>query len=205
MPIIVDARGLGCPQPVINTKKALETADTITVIVDNPTARENVSRMANSLGCTVSAEEKTDGIYLSIHRQLSEPGQLSTASISGRKTEPDIACTSGPLVTVISADQMGRGSEELGSVLIRSFMHTLGEISPIPDVIIFLNAGVKLAIKSSEVLEDLKELQAKGVRILVCGTCLNYFGLTDQLDVGMVSNMYDIAEAMFSAGKLVTL
>lgn len=200
---IVDARGLSCPQPVINTRKALETADAITVIVDNPIARENVGRMATSLGCTATVEEKADGIYLHI-RKAPEDMKTPDASAATEKVS-DTICTSGPLVILIQSDRLGRGSDDLGAVLIKSLMHTLGEISPVPDVMIFLNGGVKLTIKGSEVLDDLKGLQDKGVRILSCGTCLDYFGLSGELAVGEVSNMYDIAGTTLSAGKLVTL
>ena len=111
----------------------------------------------------------------------------------------------GPLVLVVSSDVMGRGSEELGNILVRGFFHTLGEVEPLPQTIIFFNAGVKLACEGSPVLDDLRALEAEGIEMLVCGTCLGYFELTDKLAVGQVSNMYDIAETMLGAGKVVNL
>jgi selenium metabolism protein YedF len=111
----------------------------------------------------------------------------------------------GPLVLVVSSDRMGRGDDELGGILVRSFFHTLGEVDPLPQTILFFNAGVKLACQGSPVLDDLCTLEAEGVEMLVCGTCLGYYEIKDQLAVGQVSNMYDIAEAMLGAGKVVNL
>jgi selenium metabolism protein YedF len=100
---------------------------------------------------------------------------------------------------------MGRGNDELGQILIRSFFHTLGEVQPRPGLIILFNTGVRLACQGSAVLDDLCALEADGIEILACGTCLGYFELKDSLAVGRVSNMYDIAEAILGAGKVVGL
>ena len=100
---------------------------------------------------------------------------------------------------------MGRGDAELGSILIRAFFHTLGEVDPVPDTIIFLNTGVRLACEGSVVRDDLRALEADGIEMLACGTCLGYFELKEKLAVGQVSNMYDIAETMLRAGKIVHL
>ena len=100
---------------------------------------------------------------------------------------------------------MGRGDAELGHILIRSFFHTLGEVEPVPDTLVFFNGGVKLVVDGSPVLEDLEELCGRGVEILACGTCLSYFELKEQVAVGEVSNMYTIAETLLRAGKVVNL
>jgi len=200
---IIDARGLACPQPVILTKKALEQQDSITVIVDNIAALENVSRMGTKSGCTVDTVKKEDGVF---HLNLS---RKEVGAPRGSTDQPtagplDYSCVEeGPLVVAISADRMGRGDDELGYILIRSFIHTLLTLEPLPDTLIFYNTGVKLAIRDSEVMDDLKKIEASGVSVIVCGTCLNYFGITGVLAVGVVSNMYDIASTMAAAGKLV--
>jgi selenium metabolism protein YedF len=106
-------------------------------------------------------------------------------------------------VVILSDNHMGRGDDVLGDVLIRSFIHTLLQLKPLPDAIICYNAGVKLAVKDSPVLDDLQQLAQAGVDILVCGTCVNYFGLGDQVAAGHISNMYDIAETMAGAARLV--
>lgn len=186
---VVDARGLACPTPVVLTKKALEEADEVQVIVDNPTAKENVSRMARSQGCEVREEERQDGIYLFLKRRETTRG-------------PEVR-PAGSQVLVIASDSMGRGEEELGRILMRALLHTMGEVTPRPQRIIFFNTGVKLVVEGSDALEDLKALEGQGVEILVCSTCLNYFGLTEKVRVGRASNMYEIAETLLSADKVV--
>ncbi len=194
MPKVVDCRRLSCPQPVIETKQALEKTDKVTIIVDNPSARDNVARFGTSQGGRVTVDEKRDGIYITI-----EKSKHRTKAQSSKISAP------GPSVVVIPSDQMGRGEEELGHILIRSFLHALTEVSDIPDIMIFFNTGVKLTVKGSEVLEDLKTLEKNGVEILICGTCLDYFDLKDKIAVGQVSNMYTIAETMLAANRLITV
>jgi selenium metabolism protein YedF len=193
----VDARRLACPQPVILTRAALQEDDAVLTIVDNETARQNVTRMAEKAGCTVEAEARADGIYLSIRKVAAEPEAIPAVGGS--------APQSGPLVLTIPGDSMGRGDDELGRILARGFFHALGEVTPRPDTIIFFNSGVKLVVEGSPVLEDLQALCGQGIEILACGTCLGHFDLKDKLVVGEVSNMYSIAEALLSAGKVVSL
>lgn len=195
----VDARGLACPQPVILSRNALMETDAITTIVDNESARLNVSRMAEREGCLVSVDERSDGIYLSIRRDGGKPAALELPV-----SNPSSGNT-GPLVLVVQQDIMGRGDEVLGGILVRGFFHTLGEVNPQPDTIIFYNTGVKLAVEGSPVLEDLKQLAQRGIEILSCGTCLGHFDLSDQLAVGEISNMYDIAEKLLGAGRVINL
>jgi selenium metabolism protein YedF len=200
----IDAKGLSCPQPVILAMKALDHETEITVIVDNAEAVENVRRLGIKSGCMVTVEKKDEKTFC-LH--LAKTGQENR----DRKKEESAAtvtefnhAASGPLIIIISSDRMGRGNDELGGVLIRSFMHTLLTLNPVPGVLIFYNTGVKLVIRDSEVLDDLRQLEASGVSLLVCGTCMNYFGLSNDLAVGSISNMYDIASAMAGAGRVVT-
>jgi selenium metabolism protein YedF len=195
---ILDARGWTCPKPVIETKKALQIDKSLTVIVDNKAARENVSRLAVKLGLQSQIEEKDDGTYIHIEQTT----QAIQKTIKEDEFEP---CEKGNIVLVITSDTVGRGSDELGGILMRAIMHTLLEVKPQPSIIVFMNNGVKLAVTGSPVLEDLQELANGGIEILVCGTCLNYFGLTDRIAVGEISNAYTIAEAMLQAGKVVNL
>jgi selenium metabolism protein YedF len=196
----VDARGLSCPQPVVLAKQALESNKKVKVIVDDETSLENVKRLGNKLGCDVSVEAKSSGIYeIQIIRGTDyNKNQDFVASCETG------AAKSGPFVIVISENKMGRGNDELGTVLIKAFLHTVAEQSQKPDVMIFYNSGVKLTVQGSDVLDDLKQLESEGVQILVCGTCLNYFEIKDKLAAGIVSNMYDIVETMSSAGRLLT-
>ena len=195
---IVDARGLACPQPVILTKKALAEAgqEPVTTIVDSPTAEANVSRMAHKAGWRVAAETQDDGTYLHLSREGATPETLPVG-------QAEALPATGPLVVYVNADRMGRGVDELGGILIRAFLHTLNKVAPLPDTLVFVNTGAKLVTEGSPVLDDLQTLAAQGVDILACGTCLNYLELTDQVAVGTVSNMYDIAETLLGAGKVV--
>jgi len=194
---IVDARGLACPQPVTLTRNALQESDAVTTIVDNETSRGNVSRLAARQGCQVDVEEREDGIYVHLTK-----GEKLVEEIA---PQPAVAPASGPLVLAVPGDIMGRGDEELGGILVRAFFHTLGEVEPLPDTIIFFNSGVKLVVEGSPVVEDLQALMAQGIEILVCGTCLGHYGLKERVAVGEVSNMYTIAETMLGAGKVVSL
>ena len=197
---IVNARGLSCPQPVVLAKQAIETNEKVKVIVDNETALENVKRLGTKLGCDIKVEKKKDNIYeINLKRKTGATGAKDELVPSCGATPAQ----SGPFVIVISADMMGRGNDELGYVLIRAFFHTIALQAEKPDIMIFYNTGVKLAIQGSEVLDDLKELASAGVEMLVCGTCLNYFEAKEKLGVGVVSNMYDIAGIMSRAGRLL--
>jgi selenium metabolism protein YedF len=195
---IVDARGLGCPQPVILAKKALEREASVVVIVDNEIARENVRRLGVSSGCDVQTEDPGDGTFriLLTKRPGADPSRAE-ADLTACGAAP------GPFVVVLSSDRMGRGDDELGGILVRAFIHVIGEQERKPDAMVFYNGGVRLAVKDSPALEDLKALAAAGVEMLVCGTCANYFNLTDDVAVGTISNMYDIAGLMSRAGRLV--
>jgi len=197
MSTIVDARGLACPQPVIRTRDALRASDAVTTIVANETAQQNVTRMAEKAGYAVRAEGRDDGIYLDI-RKLDVTVQPAGHPVAA-------APAAGPLVLMVPSEIMGRGDEQLGHILVRGFFHTLGEVQPLPDTIIFLNSGVKLVATGSPVLDDLRDLTGRGVAILACGTCLGYYGLKEQVAVGEISNMYTIAETLLNAGKVVSL
>jgi selenium metabolism protein YedF len=211
----IDNRGLSCPQPVINTKKALEELFqegheefTLTVIVDNEAARENVSRLARTAGCRVTAEEKGDGIYVIIQEQehgqkddqkeISQPEVTEFCHCAGEPEE-------GGTVFLITSSTLGQGSEELGKLLMRSFIYSLKETSFLPSKMLFLNSGVFLTTEGSPVLDELNQLVEMGVEVFSCGTCLDYYQLKDKLKVGNVTNMYDTVENVLSAAKCITL
>jgi selenium metabolism protein YedF len=195
---IVDCRGLACPQPVIQTKKAMAEAETVTTVVDNDAAKMNVSRMASKEGYAVEVEEKDDGIYLHITTEGAVPEKaVAPAPVAERPV--------GPTVVLIPSDGMGRGDDELGAILIRAFLHTLNEVEPLPATMVFINTGVKLTAEGSLVLDDLQALKERGVEILACGTCLGHFELKEKIAVGEISNMYTIAETLLGAGNVVAL
>jgi selenium metabolism protein YedF len=197
--VTVDACGLSCPQPVVLAKKSLESNKKVKVIVDNETAMENVKRLAGKFGCSIKVAAKDGGIY---EIQIIRGSDFNKDQDFVASCETGVA-SSGPFVIVISENKMGRGNDELGTVLIKAFLHTVAGQAKKPDVMIFYNTGVKLTVRGSDVLEDLKQLESEGVQILVCGTCLNYFEIKDKLAAGIVSNMYDIVETMSRAGRLL--
>lgn len=188
MKIEVDARGEACPRPVIMTKKELDKIGEgiITTIVDNEVAKVNITKLADSLGYEYKVDKKSDNEYY-IHITKGELTEESNICI------PD---TFKDMTIAFSSDTMGKGSEELGKILMKSFVYTLTEAIPFPATLVFYNGGVHLTCEGSEVLEDLKKLADEGVEIISCGTCLDYFEIKDKLQVGEVSNMYTIYEKL---------
>jgi selenium metabolism protein YedF len=199
----IDCRGLACPQPVLETKKALEEqgAEVIFVLVDNLSSRENVRRFAESQGHQVSITEEKGVFTLRI--QKGRGGEKAEAV--GGKTIASECPVSSDLVVFIDTEFLGRGPEELGRILMGSFLQTLEQSEIQPRKIILINSGVKLACEGSGVLEDLQELSAKGAEILSCGTCLDFFGIKKKLSIGKVSNMYEIINSLAQAGKVIKI
>ncbi|MBN1277498.1 MAG: sulfurtransferase-like selenium metabolism protein YedF [Deltaproteobacteria bacterium] len=203
MPEIVNAKGLACPQPVLLTKKALEDHSDVDVLVDNAIAVENVKRFAANAGWAVEVTDESGGIFRIHLKKQDETAADNRESECISCADNARSAASGPSVFVIVSDTMGKGSDELGTILMKSFIHTAIDLEDGPDVMIFYNSGVKLAVEGSDVLDDLKKIEGKGVKILVCGTCANYFSLTDRVAVGIISNMYDIADTLSRAGHIV--
>ncbi len=190
----VDARGLACPTPVVRTREALKSgAEEIEVLVDNPTARDNVCRFASSQGCTSEVFEEEGVFRIAITRREGEAEAESRPEAETRA------------VVVLSSDVMGRGEDELGRILMKAFLNTLADSDPLPWRVVLFNRGVLLAVDGSEGVEALSNLQCMGVEILVCGTCLDYFKQKDKVAVGTVSNMYDILTTMLTATNSVTI
>jgi len=194
----VDGRGQLCPKPLILTKKALKEispGEQISILVDNLTARQNVERFLADNGMHPECTEK-DGIFtITVQKQAAPLSHPDAASY----------CTTGskPHIILLSSDKMGRGSDELGEILMKAFVNTIRETSPLPSHIVFYNSGILLTIEGSSLIESLKELESKGVSLLVCGTCVEYFKKKDLVRVGTISNMYAILETMTAAGHIV--
>lgn len=199
----LDCRGQHCPQPVIQTKEALEAMGRgrLQVLVDNEAARSNVARFAHSRGLAVEIGEEEGGIFrLSIDLPASGPPDAGPAA----ETEPAEFQCSPPghgVIGIIAADTMGRGDEQLGRILLRAFIKTLPALDQPPAALYFYNSGVRLTAGPPDegLLEPLRELARRGVAIYSCGTCLDFFGLQDQLLIGEVTNMYVIIKAMAEA------
>jgi selenium metabolism protein YedF len=191
---IVDLRGKPCPIPVIETKKLLASATpgtSVTVLVDNDIARQNLQKMAEGEGHGFSFENKPEGAIL-----------VTILATEGCKIGVDDA---GGLVVAIGSGCMGSGSDELGATLMKSFIFSLTEQDGSPDQILFFNGGIHLTCEGSAALDDLAALAAKGVTINSCGACLNYYQKTDKLKIGNVTNMFMIVQTMAQAKRLITL
>ena len=187
--ITVNAMGDNCPIPVIKTKKAMAALtgpETIEVLVDNEIAVQNVTKMASSSGGKVTSEKLGDAEY------------KVTIEMEGAP-----AADEADTVVVVSSDRMGSGNDELGKVLIKGFIFAVTQLDTLPKTMLFYNGGATLTTEGSDSLEDLKSLEAQGVEIMTCGTCLDYYGLKDKLAVGTVTNMYSIVETMAKAGRIV--
>lgn len=190
---IIDARGLACPMPVINTKKILDNIreGLVTTIVDNDAAKENVLALAKSMGCTAVAQQKDNDYYIEITKN----------ACSLQPCIPD----AGNSIVFCPSSELGRGSAELGTTLMKSFMFTLTESKDLPSAMLFINSGVQLTCVDSPVADHLKNLEQQGVKILSCGTCLDYYNLKEKLSVGQITNMYAIYEKLNRAAKVIPL
>lgn len=200
---IVDARGMLCPQPVIMTKKEADAGEEqITVIVDNETARENVLKFGNKLQFDSKVEEKSDGVYIYLYKEELSNCEAATENAVNDSLNKIKQDNKG---FVIGSDKLGKGSDDLGKILMKGFLYTLSETKPYPNFLIFLNSGVKLTASGSESLDDLKKMERAGVKIVSCGTCLDFFEIKDKLEVGNVSNMYDIVETIAESDNAVMI
>lgn len=200
--ITVNAMGDNCPIPVIKTKKAMQALtgpETIEVLVDNEIAVQNVTKMASSSGGKVSSEKLGEKEY---KVTIAMEGAPSAEAVQeeGAACIPDMRDN---MVVVVSSDRMGMGNDELGKVLIKGFIYAVTQLDTLPKTMLFYNGGAAITCEGSDSLEDLKSLEAQGVEILTCGTCLDYYGLKEKLAVGSVTNMYSIVEKMAGAGKIL--
>ncbi|WP_461371492.1 sulfurtransferase-like selenium metabolism protein YedF [Candidatus Darwinibacter acetoxidans] len=187
----LDATGLSCPLPVLEAKKALREMETgqLEVVVDNIIALQNLEKMAKQMGLTHELQT------------IDEDRHTIVINLGDGGAHP--RTSRGETVVVLASDQMGSGDPELGRVLMKSFIYALSELEELPAKVLLYNSGVKLAVEGADTLGDLRKLAERGVEILSCGTCLNFFNLTEQLGVGAVTNMYEILQSQMAAGRIV--
>jgi selenium metabolism protein YedF len=191
----LDCRGQQCPQPVIQTRKLMlaQPVSVLKILVDDDVSRDNVARLAKSLGYTANVNQTETAIELSL-----TPGEAPQKAAVG-------AAKPGPTVIFIASDEMGRGDAKLGQILMKNFIFTLIESDTTPDAIYFVNNGVKLTIGASDVIEPLAELANRGVDIASCGLCLEFFNVKETLAVGRISNMLELVNALEGAGNIIRL
>ena len=172
---------------------------TLEIHVDNEIAVQNLTRMASGHHLTAQAEKVAEKEFVVTMEVTAPVGDAP-------QEEPELTCipdARGSLVVAVDTDVMGRGSEELGKTLMKGFLFAVSQLSELPKTMLFYNGGARLTTEGSDSLEDLKKLEAQGVEILTCGTCLNYYGLTEKLAVGGVTNMYTIVEKLAGASKVI--
>ncbi len=199
----VDCRGMACPLPVITSKKAIAefTEDGVmTVLVDNDIAVQNLTRLADHNGFEVHSEKKAEKEYEVVMHVVTKKEEAA-AEPEGWNCCPD--ARRKDLVVVLSSDRMGSGDEALGKKLMNAFIFALTSQDTVPDKIICYNSGAYLTTENEKAIEDLKSLEAAGATVMTCGTCLDFYGLKDKLQVGIISNMYDIVEAQMQAGTII--
>lgn len=200
MPEFINARGKECPIPVVIAKQAIAGGKLpFTIEVDNQTSVENLTRLAASQGLAAPVRDLSGGAFA---LDFSRPGETPAAESTPAAPLP---APGGDYVVFIGRDIVGSGDRTLGTNLIRMFFYTLANSDSLPAALLFMNDGVKLPTLDDQVVEHLQALSARGVEVLVCGACLNFYGLTDSLRAGTVSNMYDIVSRMQSAAKVISM
>ncbi|MFP3155496.1 sulfurtransferase-like selenium metabolism protein YedF [Lachnospiraceae bacterium ZAX-1] len=212
--ITVNAIGDACPIPVVKTKNAIkemkENGD-IEIFVDNEIAVQNLSKMAGQKKYPVSSTKLEEGKFrilmtVDVSREALSNGQAEEATAQEVDCIPaadELRFKGKHTIVAVSSDKMGHGNDELGTVLRKGFFYALTQQEILPETILCYNGGAKLTCEESDSLEDLRSLEAQGVEILTCGTCLNYYELTEKLKVGGITNMYDIVEKMLYADTVL--
>jgi len=195
----IDARGLACPAPVLQTKAAVEEGNPgiLKIIVDNEASKQNVCRFLQSKHFDIDVQKHGNDFYVIGHREAG----ISSKDSTGEHVTSDTK----KIMVMLATDRMGYGDDALGLKLMISYIKTLKEMGPELWRLVFVNNGVKLTIDGSEVLPVLKEYEHQGLHILVCGTCLTHFDLLDQKQVGETTNMLDIVTAMQLADKVISI
>ena len=200
---ILDCMGMACPLPVINAKKAIEafTEDgSLSVKVDNETAVQNLTRLGEHHGFAVSSEQGGEKDYTVVMQV--KAGAAKAAEIPAEAVSCAVPAKGGKVV-VLSSNTMGNGDEQLGKKLMKAFIFALTSQDETPEKVICYNSGAYLTTEDPDTIKDLKSLEEAGTTVMTCGTCLDFYGLKEKLQVGIVSNMYDIVEAQMSASLVI--
>jgi selenium metabolism protein YedF len=207
----LDMQGQPCPIPVVKAKEVLaaQDAEGVVVVVDNFVAVQNLEKMAKGTGCGFSYAEE-GALYRATIIKWSGSGPFSGGQAAEAEYKPSETAEAsggakkGPVV-LITADSMGRGAEELGRMLIKGFVFSLTQLNPLPEAVIFLNSGARLTTEGANTVPDLKTLEEKGTGIYTCGTCANYYKLTEALAVGSIVDMMNIVTRLGKASTVITV
>lgn len=194
----VNAVGLKCPMPVMMVKKEMDQGEEVIVVeVDNEIAVENLKKLGANQGYETEIEEELSNYKVTFQRTDTACDTICEAYQGSDQSKS--------YTIFIGKDYVGEGDKTLGRSLMQMMLYTLLQSESLPESILFMNAGVKIVTEDEQCVEHLKELSSKGVEILVCGTCLNFYGLSEQIKIGNVSNMYDILCKMQQAAKVITV
>lgn len=200
---IIDTRGTLCPAPLIMTKRAIKSSsegDELEVLTDNETALQNLLSYLKELN--IATTQRQNGEVISIRFAIGE-----AVKSSAQESSPELFCSvpskKGRYATVIKSLTMGDGDRELGELLMRSCLNSLIELDSLPSSIILYNDGVKLALDGSDSSRALRQLEDAGVELLICGACVDYYELKEQIKIGTISNMYKINMVVSSASHVV--
>lgn len=197
----IDCRGMACPLPVVNAKKASEemnAGDVLTVLVDNEIAVQNLQRFAGHKGYASTGEKRAE-------KEFAVVIQIASGAAVIEQEEPSCVVDSRKkgMLVVLSANTMGNGDEKLGKALMKAFVFALTKQDVLPEALLCYNTGAYLTCEGADTLEDIKLLESEGVAVYTCGTCLDFYGLKEKLAVGSVTNMYEIAERMENAQTII--
>jgi selenium metabolism protein YedF len=196
----LDTKGLKCPRPLIMLKEALtglDAGEEIKVETDNDTSLNNLVTYLKDQG--VSPEVTRVG---TVHTLVARKPEKDLAG-----SNPAIYCSTGEntsYVVCIKGELMGEGDPELGRLLMGTFVDNLKLQEQLPTHVVLYNGGVKLAMKQSPLCSSLSELEELGTRVMLCGTCIDHYGLQNDIAVGMISNMVVITETLAAAGHVIS-
>ncbi|MGO4860495.1 sulfurtransferase-like selenium metabolism protein YedF [Atopobiaceae bacterium LCP21S3_F11] len=214
----IDARNLACPRPVVLALEALPklaAGESLEVLVNDEVAPANLTRLAAEKDCEVATADHGDHVSVMLTPRSSTAatdgaadtaaGPVAAAAAAGACPASEAPAPAQGSVVLVGADSLGRGSEELGHKLLGGLIYAFAHQDPLPKAMVFFNGGAHLTCEGSESLADVRDLESKGCEILTCGTCLDFYGIRDQLGVGGVTNLYRIAEIMATEPNVVSL
>ena len=199
----IDTRGTLCPAPLIMTKRAIKESnrgDELEVFADNDIAVQNLLSYLKELN--IVTFQTKNGDITSIRFVIG-----NTTKLSAQESVAELFCSTTPnrggYAIVLKSIAMGDGDRELGEMLMRSCLNSLIELDSLPSSIVIYNDGVKLAISGVDSALALQKLEEEGVELFICGTCIDFYGLKEQIKIGTVSNMYKINSVLSSASHVV--
>lgn len=198
----IDVCDKPCPEPVIETKNVMEgkPAAVLKVKVNDEAAAENVKRFARSRNYGISENEISDDITELI---LNPEENQEEGDREGK--EINVTEKKGDTVFFLRTFKLGDPDKELGELLVKTFFQTIPDVEPLPDKIVFMHGGVKHTVEGADNAGNIKKLEELGIDIVVCGTCLDYYGLKDKLVAGRISNFFEITSILNKASNTVTL